>query len=72
MLSVELKSQPDELEIVLDHEGLSTLLAQLEFLEDGRTDHVHLMSSSWGGVHLDDQPQNPENQTIHHVKILMR
>lgn len=43
---------PEELEIHLDNEGLQSLLAQLKLLEKGRTDHVHLMSESWGEVIL--------------------
>jgi hypothetical protein len=76
VLSFELKragSSPsaDELEIVLDAEGLESLLAQLRFLKDGRTDHVHLMSEAWGGTHLSDR-QTPANTTIHSVKIYRR
>ena len=77
MLSFELKrptssSSPDELEVILDLEGLESLLAQLRFLKEGRTDHVHLMSEAWGGTHLSDRPQIPTNTTIHSVKIQRR
>ena len=60
---------PEELQIHLDREGLTALLAQLAFLEDGRTDHVHLMSESWGGGHLEDQPRSVDWVSIRHVKI---
>ena len=74
MMSFEIKRPatgqiPEELEIYVDRNGLESLLAQLGFLRDGRTDHVHLMSTSWGGVHLEDQPQTAEFASIHHVKI---
>jgi hypothetical protein len=77
VLSFELKrsgssSSGDELEVVLDAEGLESLLAQLRFLKEGRTDHVHLMSEAWGGSHLSDRPQVPANTTIHSVKIYRR
>jgi|GEM_PF-6412913 len=77
MLSFQLKpvtsgKAPEELEIQLDAAGLESLLAQLHFLKDGRTEHVHLMSQSWGGSHLDDQTTNTDATTIHHVKILLR
>lgn len=77
MLSFELKragegEAPDEIEVYLDKAGLKSLLVQLQFLEAGRTDHVHLMAESWGGSHLVDQPLGLENTPIHHVKILMR
>lgn len=77
MLSFELKKAasdvpPDELEIFLNSEGLEALLSQLHFLKEGRTEHVHMMSESWGGTHLEDRPQDPENTVLHHVKILLR
>lgn len=76
MLRFELKKAksgeaPDELEVFLDVRGLESLLAQLRFLKDGRTEHVHLMSESWGGTHLDDQPHKSESTVIRHVKILL-
>ena len=77
MISFEFKqpkagTMPDELEIHLDADGLRSLLSQLEFLKDGRTDHVHLMSESWGGTHLEDRPRTPDGAAIRHVKILLR
>lgn len=77
VLSFELKESraagaPDVLEVILDSDGLDSLLAQLRFLKDGRTDHVHLMSEAWGGTHLTDQPQMPTNTTIHSVTIHYR
>lgn len=77
MLSFELKvseyrRHPDEMEIILDSDGLESLLAQLKLLKEKRTEHIHLMSESWGGTHLDDQPHNKESVAIHSVKILFR
>ncbi|MCC6208977.1 MAG: immunity protein 32 [Gammaproteobacteria bacterium] len=77
IISFELKKPQsgetaDELEVFLDHAGLESLLAQLKFLQDGRTEHVHLMAESWGGSHLNEQPQGQENTVIHHVTILLR
>jgi hypothetical protein len=77
MLSFEIKKSvegklPDELEVILDDEGLDTLLAQLRFLKERRTEHVHLMSESWGGTHLDDHASRVGNAAIHHVEILLR
>ncbi len=76
-ISIEVKRPtsgvlPDEVEVHLDREGLQSLLKQLEFLKEGRTDHVHLMSESWGGAHLADQPQTADGVAIRHVKILLR
>ncbi len=77
MMSFEFKPQkpgeiPDELEINLDAEGLKSLLQELAFLHDGRTDHVHLMCDSWGGAHLDEQPLAQEQLSFKHVKIILR
>jgi hypothetical protein len=75
MISFEFKGAamgPEEIEIWIDEDGLSSLLAQLQFLKDGKTEHVHLMSDSWGGNDLSSEPVNPSNRTIHHVKILLR
>lgn len=77
MISIEIKAPkpgvtPDEVEISLDADGLRSLLAQLEFLKDGRTDHVNLMSESWGGTHLEDQPRTEAGIAVRHVKILLR
>ena len=77
MIAIEMKlpnpgALPDEMEIHLDRDGLKTLLNQLRFLEEGRTDHVHLMSAAWGGTHLEDEPLNADSVAIQHVKILLR
>jgi hypothetical protein len=77
MLSFELKKPKpgetaDELEVFLDHAGLESLLAQLRFLQEGKTEHMHLMAESWGGSHLAEQPRGRENTAIRHVKVLLR
>jgi Immunity protein 32 len=71
MITVELKDG-DEVEVHLDAEGLSTLMAQLRFLETGKTDHVHLMTASWGGSELTEELQCADTSVIHHLKILRR
>lgn len=60
-----------EVEIYLDQGGLDFLLSQLSFLKDKRTDHVHLMSSVWGGGELSDAVQNEGGLSVHHLKVLM-
>jgi hypothetical protein len=62
----------DELDVIFDREGLEGLLSQLQFLRDGRTDHVHLMAESWGGSHLSELPVGTGSTPIRHVKISMR
>jgi hypothetical protein len=77
MISFELKTPkpgatPDELEVFVDRSGLESLLAQLRFLADGKTEHVHLMAETWGGSHLTDEPRRRDNISIRHVKVLLR
>ncbi len=77
MLSFELKKpttqrDADALEIFLNREGLEVLMTQLQLLLAGKSDHVHLMTETWGGVHLSELPQGDGNSTIHQVKILLR
>lgn len=77
MLSFEFKrpkleEAADELEIFLDRAGLEALLAQLKFLQDGKTEHIHLMAESWGGSHLSEEAQGSETVPIRHVKFLLR
>lgn len=73
MISFEFKAQcgnaPDEVEVYFDSEGLSALIAQLEMIRSGRTDHIHLMAESWGGSHLEDNPRMDLNMPVHHVKM---
>lgn len=71
MISFELTNpnNPDELEIYLDRDGLAGLLAQLKFLCDGKTDHVHLMAESWGGDQLRETPERGTSVALKHVKV---
>jgi Immunity protein 32 len=77
MISIKYKilqqgARPDEMQIDLDAEGLRVLMAELQLLQEGRTDHLHLMSEAWGGTHLVDQPESDGAATIHHLKIILR
>lgn len=77
MIAVQIKSPqpgkaPDEVEIVLDSAGLDSLLAQLGFLKNSKTEHVHLMSEAWGGSHLKDKPIASDSIAIQHLKFLLR
>jgi hypothetical protein len=74
MISFELpkEGELEELQVHLDAGGLSALFAQLGFLAEGKTDHVHLMAESWGGTHLSDTPVDTAARPIRHVKITVR
>lgn len=65
----KLKETPEEVDIIVDNDGLESLLSQLKMLSEGKTDHVHLMSRSWGGTHLEDSVKGTESSVIRHVKI---
>ena len=66
------KKEGAEVEICVDEEGLDYLLSQLRFLKDNRTDHVHFMTSEWGGGELGEKVQNAESLLVHHLRILLR
>ncbi len=77
MISVELKRpdpglELDEVEIYLDQKGLETFLAQLSFLKDCETEHIHLMCELWGGSHLENHPLGTNSIPIRHLKIVLR
>ena len=71
MISFELRNQREiaELDVYVDRDGLAALLAQLRLLENGKTDHIHLMAESWGGTHLDEEPVGDGSAPLRHVKI---
>lgn len=71
MFTVELKGN-EEVEIYLDADALSSLSKRLRSLEKGKTDHIHLMSESWGLGDLTEERQGKETTLIHHLKILIR
>jgi hypothetical protein len=71
LISFELSdpNSADELDILLDEEGLAYLSSQLQFLRDNRTDHIHLMAESWGGYELAEVPVSADARPIRHVRI---
>ena len=79
-ISVEIKNgdqldrinaEGGEVEIYLDNEGLDFLLSQLSFLKDRKTDHVHLMTSAWGGGELTDRMRNTSSLPVNHLRVLV-
>ncbi len=76
MLTVEIGSQEDgtrsqEVEIYFDQEGLDYLFARLSHIVDGKTDHVSLMSQSWGLGDLDEEPHRDSNIIMHHLRMTL-
>ena len=70
-IKVQEKSTPDEVEAYFDSSGLNDLIAQLEMIRSGKTDHAHLMAKSWGGSHLDDEAHIASNTPVRHVKMTL-
>ncbi|HMP65655.1 MAG TPA: Imm32 family immunity protein [Pyrinomonadaceae bacterium] len=54
-------------EIYFDEEGLAELQGRLDLIRDKKTDHVHLMSESWGLGDLNEETHRENNQIAHHL-----
>ena len=70
LLTFEWDSKNETLEIHGDQKGLARLKSAIDLLltkTDG--DHIHLMTSKWGGNELSDEKQCSENEIINHVKF---
>jgi hypothetical protein len=61
--------EKEEIVIYADREGLELLRTRIGFLLNGST-HDHLMTESWAGTELNDQPIAPLNPVIKHVEIV--
>ncbi len=76
MITVEIGVQngevrTDEIEIYFDKEGLNYLLHRLGHIRAGTTDHVHLMSESWGLDDLAESAYRPGNKIAHHLRMTL-
>jgi hypothetical protein len=58
-----------EVDMYLDREGLTSLLSQLTLLSTDKTDHLHLMTPSWGGDHLSEERHRADSQLVHHLEV---
>lgn len=79
MLTVEIKDAAEardgrsEVEIYCDRDGFDTLMKCFKQIENGES-HVHLMSPSWAGNELSEEPQGKDSSTVlvHHLCIISR
>ena len=76
MLTAEIVLLPDgtlsdEIEIYFDSEGLYNIIERLKHIRDGKTDHVHLMSHSWGLSDLNEVKHKESNRIAHHVRMTL-
>ncbi|XOV88335.1 MAG: Imm32 family immunity protein [Pseudomonadota bacterium] len=62
--------EPSEVNLRLDSEGVDALIHQLTNLKEKKTEHVHLMSPSWGmeigGL---SEEFSDDSYLVHHLKI---
>ncbi|MDB4743693.1 Imm32 family immunity protein [Planctomicrobium sp.] len=71
-VSVEWDSENEWLEIHGSSQALCAFSKTIETLALSRnSDHIHLMSSDWGGEELSCDQQNATAMLIHHVKVLV-
>src|SRR3954466_12883938 len=76
MLTTEIVLTPegavsDEVEIYFDKEGLEYLIYRLSHILEGKTNHIHLMSESWGTGELNEISHKPNNNTVHHLRMTL-
>jgi len=72
MLTFEVVSEGDEIEIHADKQGMKDLIYYLKRMLDSKSklpNHDHLMSNSWGGGELTDDKQGEDNILINKVTI---
>lgn len=70
-LTVELEqSDLPEVAICFDAQGLEFLISKLLYLKT-HIDHLHLMSGSWGGNELGEEPVGaPHYKAIHSLRLV--
>ena len=70
-LTVELeKGQHPEVALCFDAAGLDLLIGKLEHLRT-KIDHLHLMTPSWGGQGLTEEPAGGvRSQLLHSLRLV--
>ena len=72
MVSVECDQSREVVELHLNRPGLDYLIDVLSRLRDATPpEHVHLMSSDWGGGELSGSAQNPDFVAAKHLKVCL-
>ena len=76
LLTFELSKNHNELFVVGDSNGLRILAAKLTRLADkmdqGLSDHEHLMTQEWAGNELSSVPQGEGTELLNQVTIYAR
>lgn len=68
LLSFEISEDGDELSIHCDDMGLENFLSVLSQIK-GKVSHEHLMTPSWGGNELSEDPQSEDGLFLNKVTI---
>ena len=68
LLSFEISKDGDELNIHCDDTGLENLLSIISQIK-GKVGHEHLMTPSWGGNELSEDPQSEDSHLLNKVTI---
>lgn len=76
MLTAEIVFLPDgtlsgEVEIYFDRDGFDHFMDRLRHISEGKTDHLHLMSRSWGLADLDEKSHKPTSHIAHHLRLTL-
>lgn len=69
LLTFELNSEQDSVEIHANADGIAVLVNWLEVALKTK-DHQHLMTPEWGGNELSAELQGQSNRLVKHVKIV--
>ena len=70
LLTFEWNEKDEILEIHGNSKGFLELSQKLSKLANKTgNDHDHMMTPDWGGQELTNEPMNPDNLIINHVKI---
>lgn len=70
ILTMEYDPTDEELAIVADKEGIERLQAELTKLAI-HGGHTHLMTPSWSGDELTEQPRTEGRTLINHVRLVL-
>lgn len=68
ILTFELVKTGDALDIHMDRQGLAELIQVCKHLYE-RGGHEHLMTASWGGNELTEQPQSESSKLLNKVTL---
>lgn len=60
----------ETVDFICNQEGIQSLINQLKVLQK-YGGHLHLMTPSWGGDDLAEEPIGNEGRIINHLKVIL-